>query len=296
MKHKSVMVDEAISFLNLLPGKTYLDATFGGGGHTRAILEHEPNCNVIAMDWDRKQIETVGEDMVEEFGDRLQLIWGNFSLICKKLKKAKIQKIDGVLADFGTSQIQIGGGKGFSVHNDTFLDMRMSTSDHQVMAADVINRSSEEKIREIIWQLGQDSAAKQIARAIVERRRRKRITRTGDLVAIIEEAVGKRYKSRLHPATKVFQALRIYVNHELQNIEGLLAGSLRVLNPGGRLVCISFHSLEDRIVKRFIKENASCEPPKLKILTKKAARPTEEEIEENRAARSAKMRAAEMLF
>ena len=296
MSHKSVLVEEVLQYLEPSPGKTYLDATFGAGGHTRAILESEPACKVIAMDWDRDELDKYGSVLQEEFPGRLTLIWGNFALLYKKLKKIGVSTVDGVLADFGTSQMQLDHGEGFSIYSDTPLDMRMSPADHRVTAAAVVNFSSEEKLRQIFWQLGQEMGAKRIAHAILEERAKKRFETTGDLVRVIESVSGRWAGAKIHPATKVFQALRIFVNDELKNIESLLAGSLRVLNPGGRLVFISFHSLEDRLVKRFLKGHIGSEAShSLRILTPKAVSPGDAEVTANRSARSAKLRAAEML-
>ncbi len=290
--HKPVLVTEVLEYLNPQPGNTYLDVTFGSGGHTRAILTKEPSCKVIAMDWDMKALEQFGFPMQAEFGERLQLIWGNFSLLYKILKKEAIQSVDGILADFGTSQVQIMERAGFSVYRDSPLDMRMSPPHQQVTAADVLANSCEEKLRQIFWQLGDERYAKQIARAIIEQRTKKRIQTTMQLADIVSHAVPHDSRSKIHPATKVFQALRIYVNKELANIESLLAVSLQVVRSGGRIVCISFHSLEDRIVKRFFQEQE--QKGLMHILTSGAVMAKASEIRQNPSARSAKLRAAQI--
>lgn len=291
--HKPVLVNEVLEYLEPGKGKVYLDVTFGTGGHTRAILEKEPKCRVIAMDWDNVVLDTFGIPMQEEFGDRLMLIWGNFALLYKILRKEKIKAVDGILADFGTSQIQLMDRPGFSMFKDTPLDMRMSPPHQQVTAAQLLNRASDEKLREIFWQLGEERAAKKIVQAIVEARRKKWISTTGELVKIIESVVPRNKKLKIHPATKVFQALRLYVNRELNNISAFLPMAVSFLNEGGRLICISFHSLEDRLVKNFFKEQE--EKLALKVLTPRVVVATKEEIKENASSRSAKLRAAQKI-
>lgn len=289
--HKPVLVQEVLTYLDPKPGGVYLDVTFGTGGHTRAILEREPGCRVIAMDWDNVVLDTFGLPMQAEFGDRLHLIWGNFALLYKILKNENIKNLDGILADFGTSQVQLMDRPGFSMFTDTPLDMRMSPPHQQVTAAHLLNKASGEKLREIFWQLGEERAAKQIVYAIMEFRKKKWIATTGQLVKIVESVVPRTKKSRIHPATRVFQALRLYVNRELNNITSFLPMALEFLKPEGRLVCISFHSLEDRIVKTFFKEKEKEEI--VNILTPHIVIGTPEEIRENPSARSAKLRAAQ---
>ncbi|MCX5922148.1 MAG: 16S rRNA (cytosine(1402)-N(4))-methyltransferase RsmH [Candidatus Dependentiae bacterium] len=291
--HKPVLVQEVLTYLDLKPGKVYLDVTFGTGGHTRAILEREPGCRVIAMDWDQEILDTYGVPMVEEFGDRLRLIWGNFALLYKILKQSNIKSVDGILADFGTSQIQLMDRPGFSMFKDTPLDMRMSPAHQQITAYQVINKSSDTKLREIFWQLGEESQAKQITQAIMDARKKGWISTTKQLVEIIERVVPRQKKSRTHPATKVFQALRLYVNRELNNITAFMPMALPALSKGGHLVCISFHSLEDRLVKTFFREQE--EKGAVKVLTHRVVSGTPEEIQENPSARSAKLRAVEKI-
>lgn len=289
--HKPVLVEEVLTYLNPQPGKVYLDVTFGTGGHTKAILDKEPGCSVIAMDWDHITLDKYGALMQEQYGDRLTLIWGNFALLYKILKKEKIHHVDGILADFGTSQIQIADRPGLSIYKDTWLDMRMSPPHQQVTAAQVLNKSSEEKLREIFWQLGEESYAKQITQVIIEERRKKWIQTTAQLVAIIERIVPRDRRFKIHPATKVFQALRLYVNRELNNISAFLPMALSTLSTGGRLVCISFHSLEDRLVKNFVREYE--QKLQLTNLTPKVVCASKDEVHNNPSSRSAKMRVAE---
>lgn len=287
MYHKSVLIQEVLENLHVKPGGIYIDVTFGGGGHTRAILEQESTCQVIAFDWDMVAIEKNGEPLMHEFPGRLILLWANFAQIDRMLKKEGLGPVDGILADFGTSQFQLQERAGFSFNKDTKLDMRMSPPHQKITAYEVINKAGEDKLCEIFKELGQESRAKQIAHAIVQERYKNHITTTGQLAALIERAV-PRY-GKLHPVTKVFQALRMYVNKELENIRSFLPGALNNLKPGGRLVCITFHSLEDRLVKQFFNAHQQ----ELDILTRHVVIASEVELQENPSARSAKLRAAE---
>jgi len=288
--HKPVLVDEVLKYLDPQSGKVYLDVTFGSGGHSQAILEREPNCSIIAMDWDAESLNTYAPLLQQKFGNRVRVVWGNFAHIYRLLKKIGINKVDGILADFGTSYMQIKQRSGFSIYLDTPLDMRMSPSHQKLTAAQVVNTCSQEKLQEIFWQLGEEKQAKKIARIIVKRRREKLIKTTQDLANIIERIIPARMRRKIHPATKVFQALRMYVNQELDNISAFLSASLTILNPTGRIVCISFHSLEDRLVKQFFKEHEN--EGHIRILTKRVVVPTQKEVAVNPSARSAKLRAA----
>jgi 16S rRNA (cytosine1402-N4)-methyltransferase len=201
LAHKPVLMNEVLEYLNVQPKKTYLDVTFGAGGHTRAILEKNKTCRVIAMDWDAKALETFGQPLKEEFGDRLELIWGNFSLLYKLIKKHDIEQLDGILADFGTSQVQIAGTPGLSVFRDTPLDMRLSTAHQQVTAADILNKATEQKLEQIFFQLGEEPKGRQIARAIIKARATMKFETTGQLVDVIETVIPNRGKRSIHPAT-----------------------------------------------------------------------------------------------
>ena len=293
--HKTVLLNEAVEYLKLQPGKLYVDVTFGGGGHSRKILESNPDCKLIAIDWDKKSLEANSQDLLEEFPDRFQIVWGNFAFLEKVLKKIGVTKISGgILADFGTSQAQLIHGTGFSFFKDTFLDMRMSPAHQKITACDIINNYPEKELTKLFFDLGEEKASRKIAHAIVEERKKKIIKTTGHLVEVIEDLIPSRGK--IHPATKVFQALRIKVNSELENIHSFLNASVNLLDKEGRLVCISFHSLEDRVVKTFFRENSSEHlPKKVKIITPRVVIATEEEIKANPSSRSAKLRAAEIL-
>lgn len=290
--HKSVLVDEVVKYLDPQAGETYLDVTFGAGGHTRAILEAQPGCSVIGMDWDTVSLETYGVPMAEEFGKRLSLAWGNFSLLYRVVKREHIKKVDGILADFGTSQMQITGRPGFSFSRDTPLDMRMSPSHQQITAAHIIASATETELSDIFFMYGEERYSRKIARLIVQERKLKPITTTAQLAALVTTAVSSK-RGRNHPATRVFQALRIAVNKELENITSFLAEAIRVLKPGGRLVCISFHSLEDRLVKQFFKDKER--EGILEIITPKVVTASEQELYRNPSSRSACLRAAIIL-
>jgi 16S rRNA (cytosine1402-N4)-methyltransferase len=291
-QHKAVLVREVVNYLNPQPGKTYLDVTFGGGGHTRAILEAEPNCNVIALDWDSRALEVNGAALQEQFPGRLRLIWGNFALLYKILKNEDIDAVDGVLADFGTSQDQIFNAPGFSLYRDTPLDMRMSPSHQKVTAAEIVNKGSEEKLRQLFWQLADERYAKQIVVAIALARKTKEIKTTLQLAEIVASAVPAVSRT-IHPATKVFQALRIYINHELENIQAFLPAAVRAITPPGRLVVISFHSLEDRLVKNYFKQSQI--DGLGTVLTSEPVVASKDELVANSSARSAKLRAFEII-
>jgi 16S rRNA (cytosine1402-N4)-methyltransferase len=296
--HISVLSDEVIHYLDPQAGKVYVDATFGGGGHTRRILSADPGCKVIAIDWDTNAIEKNGIPLQEEFPGRLTFVWGNFANILNLLKKIKVVSVDGILADFGTSQYQIKEQAGFSVYKDTPLDMRMSPSHQKLTAQELINKGTEKKLKEIFWKYGEERYTNKIVDQILIERKRAPIKTTVQLAKIVERVVlgsslnGKRKK--IHPATKIFQALRIFINSELENIHSLLSASLTLLNNEGKLVCISFHSLEDRMVKQFLKDHPCDIRKGFKILTPKAIIASEQELKENPASRSAKLRAAQV--
>lgn len=288
--HKTVMPNEVIELLNIKPNGLYVDATFGSGGHTRAILESDPTCRVIALDWDQESLDTYAPLLEKDFGDRFMPRFGSFAHIWRILKKDSISKIDGVLADFGTSQMQIVERPGFSIYRDTPLDMRMSAAHFKTTAADIINRASQEELMHIFFTYGEERYSKKIAEAIVHDRKTERFKTTKQLASLIARIVPRNKKSNVHPATRVFQALRIQVNRELDNITDFLKQSLGLLSPGGRIVCISFHSLEDRIVKQFFKDKE--QEGELEIITKKPVAPSEQELAQNPSSRSAKVRAA----
>lgn len=287
--HTSVLTEQVLLYLNIKTDGIYIDATFGSGGHTRAILEKEPTSVVIGIDWDRHSLDTYGFLLQQEFGERFIPVFGNFAHLYKLLRKVGVEKVDGILADFGTSQMQIKERPGFSIYRDMPLDMRMSVSHQKTTAADVINTASQFVLEQIFKEYGEERFYRKIARAIVNDRKIKPFTTTKELATLVERITPRSRAAKIHPATRIFQALRIYVNRELDNIKAFLKGAMGVLAQEGRLVCISFHSLEDRIVKQFFKDSE--QKGYFEILTKKAIRPDAQEIENNPAARSAKLRA-----
>lgn len=289
-QHKSVLLNEVLEHLSIGPNKTFLDVTFGAGGHTRAILEAEPTCTVYALDWDKKMLERYSAPLKEEFGDRFISIWGNFSLLYRLAKRHKMPKFDGILADFGCSQPQLHENEGFSFFIDSPLDMRMSSAHYKETAADIVNLCSEKELMNILNTGGEERFAKKIALAIAHERKIKPIKTTKQLASIVEKAIGSRAhrnkKTTLHPATKTFQAIRIRVNRELENIISFFPAAYGALKTGGKLLCISFHSLEDRLVKTYFREQSI----KWDIPHAKPIGPTDHELEVNQASRSAKLR------
>ena len=216
--HIPVLMDEVLSFLQIKPGQVYVDATLGGGGHTRAILLSNSTCKVVGIDWDFKVIEGVGSKLQEEFPGRFFPVWGNFSKIDQLVRKAGFDEIDGLLADFGTSQIQISNTDGLSIYKDTFLDMRFSMAHFKITAYDVINTFSQEALSDILFNYADERHGRKIAKAIVEQRKYKHIKTTFELADLVKSVVPVSHH-HIHPATKTFQALRIFVNKELENIE-----------------------------------------------------------------------------
>lgn len=291
--HIPVLLEEVITTLNPQPGEIYIDVTLGGGGHTRAILTRQPKCKVIGLDWDKKVIDTTGASLQEEFPGRFIPLYGNFAKVKDIVTKAGYKKVQGILADFGTSQMQIRNTPGFSVYQDSALDMRFSPGMFYHTAHGVVNRFTEENLAQIFFDFGGESRGRKIARAIVERRKTKKFETTKDLADFIADMTPGSYH-KIHPATKVFQALRIFVNEELENITSFLKNGTSLLDNGGRLVCISFHSLEDRIVKQFFKEKSGRVQPGVahfEMITKGACMASQEELAVNRSARSARLRA-----
>ncbi len=288
--HKSVLVDEVLFYLDLKPSGIYVDATFGSGGHTRALLERDPTITVIGIDWDLQSLNTYAPLIQHDFGHRFIPLFGNFAHLYKLLKKINISVVNGILVDFGTSQMQISERPGFSIYKDMPLDMRMSLSHQKETAADIINTASPQLLADIFYTYGEERYSRKIAAAIVYDRVKKPFTTTKQLADLITRIVPWPKHIKIHPATRVFQALRIYVNQELENITAFLKGVPDLLAHEGRLVCISFHSLEDRMIKQFFKEKA--DEGVFKIMTKKVITATQEEVRRNPSSRSAKLRAA----
>ncbi|MEK7520528.1 MAG: 16S rRNA (cytosine(1402)-N(4))-methyltransferase RsmH, partial [Patescibacteria group bacterium] len=243
---------------------------------------------LLAVDWDAKALKRAEGG----FGGRRNIVLtrGNYADLPEILKRLELPKADGLLLDLGFSSEQL-GGRGFSFSKDEPLIMRYDDSKSGVTAADVVNGLGEKELADVIYKFGEERFSRKIAKAIVERRRKKRIETSGDLAGIVGEALPKNYeRGRIHPATRTFQALRIYVNGELENLERLLGGLEKILKSEGRVAVISFHSLEDRLVKKYFKKMEK--EKNFLILTKKPVSPSPEEIRANPRSRSAKLRAA----
>lgn len=300
--HAPVMPGEVTHYLRPTRGKRFLDATVGGGGHACRILER--GAEVLGLDQDAEAIE-YARDRVEGFGHRCGLIQANFADFPEILTTVGVGRLDGILLDLGVSSHQLEDPRrGFSFVRTGPLDMRMNTS-AELTAEYIVNHSEEEELRRIFLEYGEEPAARKIAARVVRERVGKPITTTTRLAEIVEQVVAKRGRRR-HPATRVFQGLRIAVNDELSRLETALQSSISWLKPGGRLVVISFHSLEDRIVKRFMRRHSRIwldrpEWPEPKpnpdyhfdLVVRKALRPSREEVAVNPRARSARMRVAE---
>ena len=306
--HTSVLLSEAVEALDIKPHGIYVDCTLGGGGHAEEIARRLEGGLLIGIDQDEAAIRT-SESRLAEYRDRLRLVKDNFSHIDEVLDALGICRIDGALLDLGVSSYQLDTPeRGFSYNTCAPLDMRMNT-DAPLSAHDVVNTYSEDELRRILFDYGEEPGAGRIAAAIVKARETHPIETTGELVEIIKSVTPKKLLAvGHHPAKKTFQAIRIEVNGELSVLEPTLSKITERLNPGGRLAVITFHSLEDRQVKRtFAELSAGCicppsypvcicgKKPKIKILTKKPILPSEEELAANHRSHSAKLRVAEKL-
>ena len=307
--HKSVLLQETLVNLKPQANQLFVDGTFGAGGISRAILE-SADCSVIAFDRDPEAIAR-GAHLVQEFKGRLELIQGRFGtmelLLEPVLKRRGQTHIDGVTLDLGVSSPQIDdSSRGFSFMRDGPLDMRMSLEG--MSAADFINTAPQTEIANVLWHYGEERSSRRIARAIVERRALLPFTRTLELATLIEKLVRKSPGDHIHAATRTFQALRIAVNEELKELSLGLSAAERLLRSAGRLVVVSFHSLEDRIVKLFLADRAkpqanlsrhmpandsTAAAPSFRNLMRRPATPSAQECADNPRARSAKLRAAE---
>ena len=288
--HTSVLLEESVRFLAPVDGGIYVDGTLGLGGHSEKILRAcSPSGRVIGFEWDMNAL-VLAQERLKPFGQRFIALQRSYSEIMEGLAEMNIDKVDGLLLDLGVSSLQFDtGARGFSYQADGPLDMRM---DERIpLTADkIINTYSKEELADIFYYLGEERQARRIAAQIVAEREKGRIATTTHLSRVIAAAVPKKFQPRkIHVATKVFQALRIAVNRELDNLTEVLDCITKILKPGGRVCIISFHSLEDRLVKWKFKQN-----PLLHIVTKKPVTPSHEEIKLNPRARSAKLRAAYM--
>lgn len=300
LKHIPVLLNETMQNLNLIDNGTYVDATLGMGGYTERILSLS-NCKLVSIDRDPLAIKNAAT-LKKRFGERLHVVNGLFSNLDQILKKLSISKINGITFDFGVSSPQIDNPKrGFSFRYNSALDMRMGGNNFS--AKDLINDSDADSIEKILREYGEEKQARRLSKAIFNS---KPIQTTEELTQIVYSILGNPKKDKIDPATRTFQAIRIAVNNELEEIRLGLATALKYLAPKGRILAVSFHSLEDRIVKRFFTENSSLkrninrhlppskdEIPKLKVVTKKPILPTDKEINDNPRSRSAKLRVAE---
>lgn len=304
--HVSVLLKECIEGLNIKPNGIYIDGTLGGGGHSFKILQLLENGKLIGIDQDTDALKAATERL-KIFEDKFVPVHRNFSEIETVLDELGIKKIDGLLLDLGVSSFQLDEAeRGFSYMNDGKLDMRMNQSD-TLTAYDIVNTYSERKLTSIINEYGEENWANRIAKFIIEARTEKPIETTFELVEVIKKAIpAAARKDGPHPAKRTFQAIRIEVNNELKIIEQTIEATVKRLNKGGRIAIITFHSLEDRIVKTAYKnlaQGCTCPPefpvcicggkPKVKIISKKPILPSDEEVEMNPRARSAKLRVAE---
>jgi 16S rRNA (cytosine1402-N4)-methyltransferase len=307
--HIPVMLTEAMEWLAVKPQGVYVDATAGAGGHARAILERLTTGRLIAMDQDPTALEIVRQNL-SEYGDQLMLADQNFSELHWLLGRLGVKEVDGILADIGLSQMQIDSAeRGFSWQAEGPLDMRMNPR-QRLTAAEIVNRTGERELANLIYQYGEERRSQRIARAIVRARPIRNTQHLAELIAAClgggrdssryahkrrggSGAAARTMKIPIHPATRTFQALRIAVNHELDHLAAFLHDVPDCLAEGGRVVIISFHSLEDRIVKRQFQEWHR--QGGMRTLTRHVVRPSSEEVRRNRRSRSARLRAAERL-
>ncbi len=302
-RHVPVLLDEVVSGLQVAPGGRYVDATVGAGGHAGEILATSaPDGLVLGLDRDPAALEVACERLARYEG-RFELVHSSFAYLKEVVDAHDFAPVDGVLFDLGLSSLQLAdAGRGFSFMTDGPLDMRFDPTSSGPTAADLINSLPAEAIADLLYEYGEETQSRRIAEAVVDARP---LRTTRELSEVIEGAVGRR-RGRLHPATLTFQALRIAVNEELQALKAALPQAVAVLAPGGRLAVIAFHSLEDRIVKRFMRrESKDCICPRelpictcdheasLDLITRKPLRPTQEEVADNPRSRSARLRIAE---
>ena len=307
-QHESVLEREVIQNLNLLGGSLIVDGTLGDGGHAELLLKNTTSVRVLGIDRDMRAIERA-EKRLAPFRDRITLVHGNFSDIKTILKKANVMNVDGLLLDLGVSSPQLDSpNRGFSFMRNGPLDMRMDSS-QKITAADLLIELPDEKLVSVIKEYGEERFSKRIVRAIRQAQKQSAIKTTLQLSNIISSVIHASRQTKIHPATRTFQALRIAVNSELEHIKKALRDSVDILQESARVIVISFHSLEDRIVKNFFKtEEKGCVcPPKipvcscghkqrLKIITRKPIIPAVEEVRRNSRASSAKLRVAERVY
>jgi len=291
--HTPVLTAEVMQYLRPERGGLFVDCTVGLGGHSRALLEAGA-ARVVGIDRDPHALAAARETLAP-WADRVELVHADYRALDEVLDLRGIGLVDGALADLGVSSLQLEApGRGFSFQRDEPLDMRMDTTSGQT-AADLVARSTERELADAIYAYGEERFSRRIARAIVEARRAQPIATTGGLAAIVRRALPRRGHMRIDPATRTFQALRIWVNRELDGLDRFLEAAVRRLRLGARLVVISFHSLEDRILKHTLRALQQSRDAGVRVLTKKPVVPGDDEVRRNPRARSAKLRAAERM-
>ncbi|MEA3545473.1 MAG: 16S rRNA (cytosine(1402)-N(4))-methyltransferase RsmH [Thermodesulfobacteriota bacterium] len=305
-EHLPVMSEDVLHWLQPVAGGIYLDGTLGGAGHSRLILETTVDSRLIGLDRDPAALQEAGK-ILSSYGDRVSLHHANFDQAGQILQQLDIDGLDGMLLDLGVSSHQLDTPeRGFSFRNDAPLDMRMNPTTG-ITAAAVVNQADEAELVRIFFDYGEERYSRRIARKIVAQRLESPLTKTGELAELVRQVIpGGRRPSRIHPATRVFQALRIHVNDELEQVRRGVETGISLLKPGGRFVVISFHSLEDRIVKHSFREQSRgciCPPrlpvcqchhtPNVKLLTRKGIKAGEVEVVQNVRSRSAILRAVE---
>jgi 16S rRNA (cytosine1402-N4)-methyltransferase len=309
IEHTPVLLAEAIEMLAPSEGGVFIDATLGLGGHAAAILEASESSRVIGIDQDAEAIEFAKAGL-KAFGDRIQTFQANFSEIADVAAAAGVSRVDGIIADLGVSSLQFdSASRGFSFRFDAPLDMRMDASSDRPTAAELLASLDEVEIADLIYRYGEERRSRRIARLIVQKREAgEPVQTTGQLARLVEKAVGRSHSDKIHPATRTFQALRIAVNGELEILEQFIVDSVDLLKTNGRLAIITFHSLEDRIVKRTFQRlsgRCSC-PPRIpqcvcgaaslvEIVTRKPIVPSPAETISNPRSRSAKLRVCQKL-
>lgn len=305
--HYSVMLSEAIEGLNIKDDGTYVDCTLGYAGHSSEILKRLKRGFLFAFDQDKEAIN-YSEKKLSEISLNFKIIHSNFENLKEKLQEENITKVDGILFDLGLSSPQIDdASRGFSFMSDAKLDMRMN-KEAKKDAYFVVNNYSKEELTDIFYKYGEEKLSSAIAKKIVDERKNKTIETTTELVEIIKSSVGANYFYKNHPEREIFQAIRIEVNDELKVLEKVLPDAISLLKEGGRISVITFHSLEDRIVKRIFKENSEVDPifkgmpdipdeykPIIKLVNKKPILPSEEELKTNSRSKSAKLRVIERI-
>ena len=307
--HRPVLLQETIELLGAIRGGLFVDGTLGLGGHSEAILEASADARVVGIDRDREALE-LARRRLAKYGSRFRGVHANFREIARVVEEADDGEVQGVLVDLGVSSFQFDTGeRGFSFRQDAPLDMRMDAGGDEETAATLLAHLPEEEIARIIFEYGEERRSRRIARWIVEKRERGEPVETTKVLAdLVARAVGYRKTDKVHPATRTFQALRIAVNHELEGLGEFVETAIDLLQPDGRFVAISFHSLEDRIMKQTLRRlsgQCECSPRApvcscgarraVEILTRRPLVPSEEEVSENPRARSAKLRACRKL-